>query len=79
MVGRVKCQHAHQRFHKEFVVDGCMFSDAPEVEISTSRSTCPKGELIERTYDCVIVSQLIERTYNNVIASPSLQGKTEDI
>ena len=33
----------------------CMSIEAPQDGFSTCRSTCPKGEAIERTYDYVIV------------------------
>ena len=35
----------------------CMFIEAAEAGISTWRSTGPKGELIERTYDYVMASR----------------------
>ena len=42
-----------------------MFVEAPK-EVSTCRSEAPKGELIERTCDCVIASQNLKRKIINM-------------
>ena len=39
----------------------CMFIEAPEEGTSTRRSTGPKGELNERTYDYDIASRSLQR------------------